>query len=720
MVPSDHVLERLTSPTMRVGVITAPAGYGKTSHAAVLLRRDQRPAAWIDLEDRHTDPSVLLTDLLAALTSVTDFDSSGLGVGGSDHVATELAPALGRALRRCREPFLLVLDDVQRVDAPPTSDLIEAIVCNVPPRSSVVLAGRSCRLNALSRLRVDPTLVEIGVDALALDADEVRAVLVGMGVSAVDDEAQRLAVETEGWPVGVRLAGLAALRGVDPDDRSGVSGRDAAVLDYFDSEWLGNLTDDERDFLGRVSVLDWMSAALCNELLGRDDSGKVLHRIFTDRRLVIPLDRRESAYRMHGLLREALVTDFERRDASAVREVHRRASSWFEAEGDIDRAVHHAVAADDFDRAVQLVVDHTPAYYTTGRYSTITRWVESIPQERVVNSTELCLCGALGVLGVGDAAAVSVWLMLGESAAAASEPDSFAALCLLNLRCVTSAGPARRAVADAAVAHDGLRPGIWHAATCLTYGAWSFMVGDDEVAVKVLTEGAAEAALFGAIAIEAHCTVNLAIVAHFEGDTARAWSLARRARSLTVEHGLERAQGMAVVSSLAALAAASTGDPGTARAEWQRARLQLSYMEGLNGYANVQARIALAHTSLLLADRVGVETLLRETRELLVSLPDATRAHAQVAQLEDMVRHLRTHSAIGVSSLTTAELRVLHYLPTNLSLADIGSRLYVSRYTVKTHCAAIYRKLNATSRSEAVEAARRFGLLDAAPLDNPG
>jgi LuxR family transcriptional regulator, maltose regulon positive regulatory protein len=81
-----------------------------------------------------------------------------------------------------------------------------------------------------------------------------------------------------------------------------------------------------------------------------------------------------------------------------------------------------------------------------------------------------------------------------------------------------------------------------------------------------------------------------------------------------------------------------------------------------------------------------------------------------------MVRHLRGNAAIGASSLTTAELRVLHYLPTNLSLAEIGGRLFVSRYTVKTHCASIYRKLNATSRSEAVEAARRFGLLETAAV----
>jgi LuxR family transcriptional regulator, maltose regulon positive regulatory protein len=719
MVPRADVLGRLSSPAMRVGVVTAPAGYGKTAHAAVLLRRDERPAAWIDLEDRHCDPRVLLTDLVAALHSVTDLDSDGLVAGGSssDQFATELAPSLGRALQRCTKPFLLILDDVHLVGVPPASDLLEALIANVPPGSAVVLVGRACRLSALSRQRAEPMLVEIAEEALALEAQDVAEVLAGMGVSAGVEEANRLVADTEGWPVGVRLAGLATLAGVRRGDAPGLSGGEAAVLDYFDSEWLGNLTDDERDFLRRASVLDWMSGALCNAVLDRHDSGEVLHRICADRHLVIPLDRRESAYRMHGLLRDALATDFERRNSPAVREVHRRASSWFEAEGDIDRAVRHAVAAEDFDRTARLVVAHTPSYYTSGRYSTITGWVESIPHDRVVDSTALCLCGALGVLGVGDAAAVSVWLKLGESAAAAApESDSLAQLCLLNLRCVTTAGPAGSAVADAAVAHGGLPPGIWHAATCLTYGAWSFMVGDDDVAAKVLAEGAAEAGVFGAIALEAYCTSVLAIAAHFEGDAARAWSLARRARSLAVEHGLERTPGMAIVSAVHALAAASTGDPETARADWQLARSQLSYMKDLNGWGNVQTRIALAQTSLVLADRVGAETMLRELRELLVPQPDATRAHAQIAQLEDMVRHLRGNAAIGASSLTTAELRVLHYLPTNLSLAEIGGRLFVSRYTVKTHCASIYRKLNATSRSEAVEAARRFGLLETAAV----
>jgi LuxR family maltose regulon positive regulatory protein len=169
---------------------------------------------------------------------------------------------------------------------------------------------------------------------------------------------------------------------------------------------------------------------------------------------------------------------------------------------------------------------------------------------------------------------------------------------------------------------------------------------------------------------------------------------------------------MAVVNAVQALTAAGTGDPETAATHWHTARAQLARLRNLSGAANVQTRLALANTSLLLGDRIGVETMLREAREFLVRQPDATNAHIQVEKLEELARHLRRHTAIGSSSLTTAELRVLHYLPTNLSLAEISTRLFVSRYTIKTHCESIYRKLNTNSRSEAVRSARRIGLLE--------
>ena len=119
---------------------------------------------------------------------------------------------------------------------------------------------------------------------------------------------------------------------------------------------------------------------------------------------------------------------------------------------------------------------------------------------------------------------------------------------------------------------------------------------------------------------------------------------------------------------------------------WQRARTQLAQLKDLSGWANVQARVALARASLLLGDRAGAETVLVEARGFLVRQPDAVRAICQVDEVSELVAQMKHQAPGGSSSLTTAELRVLHYLPTNLTLAAIGSRLYVSRYTVKTHC----------------------------------
>jgi LuxR family maltose regulon positive regulatory protein len=238
--------------------------------------------------------------------------------------------------------------------------------------------------------------------------------------------------------------------------------------------------------------------------------------------------------------------------------------------------------------------------------------------------------------------------------------------------------------------------------------AWA---ASDDRAVQVLTEGAREAAVVGAPAIEANCTAALAMIAHATGDTASAISLTASARRLLVEHGLERSPALAFVVAMGALAAACAGDPETARAEGQLARAGLARFKDVYGWANVQTRIALAQTSLLLGDRDGAEAMLSETHEGLVRQPDAVGAHRQVADLEEHVRLVRRQSSIGSSSLTTAELRVLHFLPTNLTLAEISDRLFVSRYTIKTHCESIYRKLDVRSRSEAVNSARRLGLL---------
>ncbi len=715
------VLERLSSPSVRVGVVIAPAGYGKTSHAAALVAQDARPVAWLDIEPQHDGPSVLLTSLMAALSSVTDFDRGDISAvgGGPDLYMIGLAAAFGRTVRRCIEPFVLVLDDIHLLHGTSATDVIAALISNVPAGSTVLLIGRACQLDVLHRLRVNSDVVDIRPEDLALDRVGVATVLAGFGVDASAEQVGEVIAETEGWPVGVRLAGLAMLADADADaDADGgnpaapaVSGRDPLVSDYIDTEWLWGLSDDERSFLQRVSVLDWLSGPLCNAVTGRNDAGEMLRSIHENRLLVISLDHRSGSYRMHGLLREALVGDLERIDAPAVRQVHLRASAWFESAADIERAIRHALAADDVDRAERLIIEYAPALYPTGQFATITRWVESMPQSKIRHSAPLCLCGALGAMGVADDHAVAGWLNLGDLAAlSAPESNHIAQLQLRHLRSTISPGPALPAADEAGAAYRGLPPGAWHAGTCSAYGAWLWMVGDDSAA-DILAEGAEEAALFGAPSMQAACSAMLAIIAHSEGHPARAWVLADRAHRLAAEHDLLQGPYMAIVNAVHALATAAAGDPESSRAGWQLARTQLAALADISGWMNVQTRVALAHASLLLGDKTGAQTMVRELSQLLVNQPDAARAHRQLAEIEEHAGRLRHHSAIGASSLTTAELRVLHYLPTNLSLAEIGDRLFVSRYTIKTHCSSIYRKLDATTRSGAVAAARAVGLL---------
>ena len=311
---------------------------------------------------------------------------------------------------------------------------------------------------------------------------------------------------------------------------SDVSGRDSSVFGYLASEWLGGLAEDERDFLLRVSVLDWLTGPSCAALSGRQDAGEVLHRLWSERLLLIPFDRREHAYRMHGLLQDALVAQLERSDLAALRDAHRRASRFFEEAGDADRAIRHAIGAHDVERAERLVVEHTPLAYTNGLYATIGRWIEWLPRDRVVRSPALCLSAALASFGLGDVPALSIWLRLGvEAVGPTPDPTSMHWLCLLELRSTTNTGLARPALEDAAIAYRGLPPGIWHAASCLAYGVWSWTVGDD-AAADALTEGAEEARVFGAAALEAVSAALLGMIAHAEGDVAAADRWAARGR----------------------------------------------------------------------------------------------------------------------------------------------------------------------------------------------
>jgi LuxR family maltose regulon positive regulatory protein len=253
----------------------------------------------------------------------------------------------------------------------------------------------------------------------------------------------------------------------------------------------------------------------------------------------------------------------------------------------------------------------------------------------------------------------------------------------------------------------------WLTMCQLLAGAAAFMAGEDDRAAALLAEGR----LNGAESpnVQALCLAHEAVI-HVERDEwEQATALARRGRDLIFENGLDDVPNLFLVTALSALVEARAGRIAEARADHLRTRRNLTSYLHQAGWANFQARIALARASTILGDRVVARTLLDEVEQGLLRVPDAVRVVEQLESTRRSVTEPREGSTTGPSALTTAELRVLHHLPSHLTLAEIADRLFVSRNTVKTQAIAIYRKLDVSSRGEAVEVARQVGLLDDAP-----
>ena len=479
-------------------------------------------------------------------------------------------------------------------------------------------------------------------------------------------------------------------------------------------EWLRGLSVDDMELLLSVSGIEWLSGELCDSLLGRSDSGDRLERLHRSRLVVVPLDRRGDAYRLHGLLREVLDAEFERVDRVGRRRINVAASTWFESAGDIDRAVRHAARGGDLARVERLVRNHATTYHANGKYTTVRGWLDSFPPGHLTSSPSLCLIAALTSMGLGEDAQSHVWLRFGQQAVRSltAEPtDPTVEFEILTLRATLSTGPVVDALADASRAYEELPAGFWHTGACQTLGALSFAIGRDDVAESALMEGVAEARVVGATTLEATCRAHLAVMLGECDDWDGASAMARTARRLLREHDLDNMPTMILVTAMSALVEAMAGDPETARADLLLTRRNMAYVSAIAGWINIQARLALAHTCLLLSDRVGARVFLDETESYLRAQPDATRPREQLRALVHRLDAAHGVLPVGPMALTTAELRVLHLLPTNLTIAEIAARLYVSRNTAKSHAAAVYRKLGVTSRGQAVEVAQRSGLL---------
>ena len=497
---------------------------------------------------------------------------------------------------------------------------------------------------------------------------------------------------------------------------SGTPVSGALVADYIRTEILGRLTDDDLAFMLDAAALDRLSGPLCDDVMERDGSGERLDDLARSNLFLIPLDAEQEWYRYHHLLREHLLAELRRRDEPRVKALHARAAAWHGSRADDESALEYAMLAGDIDQAARLLPQLAQRAYNSGRVGSLRRWFEAMdhggePQTH----SDLAVVGAIFFSLLDDVAQAERWSHYLHETPLDSVADPHAAAMLRFGRAFLcrSGVEQMRADADAALAVFA-EDDQWRPLALLSRGVAELASIAPEEADATLEEAVRAARSAGfAQGTAASSLVYRATIAMARGDWDAASQLVGEARGwVEAGRGGEQIPG-ALTDGAEARIAVHRGEPEAARAHLAHAQRLRPLLTRALPWVAIRARLDLAHAHLALADAPGARTLLAEVRDVLARRPHMGSLVDEASACQRQVDTMRG-DIIGASTLTTAELRLLPLLTTHLSFREIGAQLFVSHNTVKTQAISIYRKLDATSRSEAIERAAQVGLLDSA------
>jgi LuxR family maltose regulon positive regulatory protein len=414
-------------------LVSAPAGFGKSTLLAQSLlggpRGSGRAVAWLSLDSGDSDPSSYWAYVLAALrTAAPDVGASAQSLLDSPGGApmTTVLTSLINDLAASDEDVVLVLDDYHVIQASAIHEAMTFLVDHLPPQLRLVIATRSDPPLPLARLRARGDLAEVRAADLRFTEQEAADYFNGMGLRLSADEVITLEGRTEGWVAALQLAAL-SLQGRDDAAGfiDGFAGDDRHVVDYLVEEVVHRQPEDVRDFLLRTSVLPRLSGALADAITGRTDGRAMLETLDRDNLFLVPLDDQRRWYRYHHLFADMLQARLLDELSGETSELHRRASAWFERDGDTSAAIEHALAAGDADRAAGLVESVLPAMTQVRREEQLRRWMEALPDEVYARRPVLANGYVGALMSTGETRGVEPRLRLAEQwvEAARAEPS---------------------------------------------------------------------------------------------------------------------------------------------------------------------------------------------------------------------------------------------------------------------------------------------------------
>ncbi|MFT7475177.1 MAG: LuxR family maltose regulon positive regulatory protein [Verrucomicrobiales bacterium] len=727
-VPREQLIRELSSSDAALTAIVAPPGYGKTTAAVQLIHSLGDPVAWLSLESADANPARFWTYVAAAL--------SAAGVPGADQTYDHLSTggvdaailALRSAVEAAGDKYLLVLDDMHLIESEVIEQQLGDWLRRPVPNLRIICTSRSDLGLPVGRLRSQGLLTEARIAELAFSGEESEMLLrSAFGLSNLTvAQLERLDSRTEGWPVGLYLAGL-TLRD-DPDIDAQLerfAGDTRHLTEYLAVEAMDGVTDDVRAFVLATSIVSVLDPDLCDALTGQIGSLKVLRGLVAENVFTSALDEAATVFHYHPLFREHLRSALAADHPEQLAELHRRASLWFEARGDVHEAVLHASAGADIRRAETLITSSSSLFSNAGHFDTVIDWVDGLgPPENL--RTETCLLMSWTMLNLRRYDELEQWM---DSALAAADTDIEQEVLRTQLPTIRShkarhIGDLGQMLhwANDALAQESSYPrsedvgGLFvridsgRGAASSAAGCAAFWDGDLDRSHDLFAAGLEIARPSNMLIEVIFCYGYLAMIEAERGDPEGA--LAHADQALSMIGSADERQLQPTLSYLArSIAKLALGLPADAKEDLDRAReLAADHREPLHDAAIDLQDARILHRT---GDIDGARAALRGAKAAIGAMPDPhfeKRVRAVEAEIRFVARDVED-LPIGARELTDREQAVLVLLPHRLPRKELAEQLHVSENTIKTHLTSIRHKLGIHGRESIVERANELGLL---------
>jgi LuxR family maltose regulon positive regulatory protein len=701
-----RLVDRLAGSTAQIWLLSAPAGYGKTTLVTQALDATSDDVAWFSIDRADNDAVRFWTHLAAAvLGDGAELDEliERLDADHLDATADEIVAVIERRSR----PLLVVFDDLHEITDEETISMLGRIVTHLPSNLRVVITSRVDPALPIGRLRAHGALAEIRSQDLAFTVDEAGAVFGGLDLDTV----QGIVAQTEGWATALRLLAVSIGGAVSAQQALDSLGTDRSdIAEFLSAEALGSLRPELQQFLVATSIVDELTPELADRLTEQPGSLAILRELARSQVFTDLVDPATDAYRYHRLFREFLRQRAHELDPVALAGMHQRAADSYAQHDNPTATIEHAVAAGDDDLALRTIKQNFGAYGQAGRMPTTHGWLETYGLERCFEDPSLRLSAAWVTLNVRRYESVERWLELADNEVAT--PSYLAQAYAIRSHLARHLGRLDQALeaAEHAVATvpdsnpDGLD--------------WSFAYGT-LIMAQFIAGAPDHTTSRASVTLGQPAGNHASVVAGYSGlagaaaltdgglDDADAY--ADQALAFVTSPTLERFHQPVIALLVKSRVALTRGQVGDASAFAERAeRIAIAGIEPLLA---VMARCQVARVAHAQGHPDEARRWLRDADTLLAE-NDAPPLAELIRQTRNDTRFARSSNTLPVE-LSEREFAVLHLLPHGLTRKELGAQLFVSENTVKTHLTSLRHKLGVSGRSDEIVArAIEIGLLE--------